>query len=308
MPVESPFAPLLDALPIRSEVVSILGSETHYWVYGPEDAAVTIVVAHGYRGEHHGLEPVIAQLRDVRVIGPDMPGFGLSTPLTEVDHSIAGYAQWLGQFVEALGLTGTAVILGHSFGSIISTYGLAHGTVTAPKLILINPIAAPATSGPNAFLTHLTVWFYGFSMKVPKRLGEWMLRHWLVVQVMSSSMTKTRDKALRRWIHDQHHTYFGNFADRKTVVDAFNASVSTDVSAVGHEITVPTLLIGAELDLITPEPALHALQKQMPNATLHVIPDVGHLIHYEKAPIAARYIVDFLGAGRVAETPEPSEA
>jgi len=308
MPVESPFAPLLDELEIRHERVSILGSETHYWVYGPDDASTTIVVAHGYRGEHHGLEPVIAQLRDVRVIGPDMPGFGESTPLTEVDHSIAGYARWLGAFVDALGLTGTAVILGHSFGSIISTYGIAHGTVAAPKLILINPIAAPATSGPNAFLTNLTVWFYGFTMKVPKRLGEWLLRHWIVVQVMSSSMAKTRDKALRRWIHDQHHTYFGNFSDRATVVDAFNASVSTDVSAVGDRIAIPTLLIGAELDLITPVDALHALQQQMPDATLHVIPDVGHLIHYEKAPIAAGYIIDFLGSGRVAETPEQPRA
>jgi pimeloyl-ACP methyl ester carboxylesterase len=38
----------------------------------------------------------------------------------------------------------------------------------------------------------------------------------------------------------------------------------------------------------------------MPDAQLHVIPGVGHLIHYEKPVVTAKLIVDFLGAGRVA--------
>ncbi|TBN56669.1 alpha/beta hydrolase [Glaciihabitans arcticus] len=303
MTVHSPFASLLDELEITTDVVTVLGSETHYWVYGPEDAEVTIVVAHGYRGEHHGLEPVIAQFRGVRIIGPDMPGFGDSTPLTEVGHDIPGYAAWLGQFIEALGLTGRSIILGHSFGSIISTWGVANGLLSTEKLVLVNPIAASALEGPNAFLTRLTMAFYAFSMKLPRRTGEWMLRHWVIVQFMSSALTRTRDRELRRWIHDQHHTYFGNFADRETVVDAFNASVSMDISTVGANIDVPTLLIGAEHDSITSVAQLEELQAMMPNATLHVIPDVGHLIHYEKAHVAARYIVDFLGQGSVVDEP-----
>ena len=60
MPVFSPYAALLSTIPVREEVVTILGSETHYWVYGEDDAPVTFVLTHGYRGEHHGLEPVIA--------------------------------------------------------------------------------------------------------------------------------------------------------------------------------------------------------------------------------------------------------
>jgi len=303
MTVHSPFASLLDELEISSDIVTVLGSETHYWTYGPADAEITIVVAHGYRGEHHGLEPVIAQFRGVRIIGPDMPGFGESSPLTEVAHDIPGYAAWLGQFIEKLGLTGEAVILGHSFGSIISTWGLANGVLETPKLVLVNPIAASALEGPNAFLTRLTMAFYAFSMKLPRRTGEWMLRHWVIVQFMSSALTRTRDRELRRWIHDQHHTYFGNFADRETVVDAFNASVSMDISAVGAKITVPTLLIGAEHDSITSVAQLEELQAMMPDAVLHVIPDVGHLIHYEKAHVAAGYIVDFLGQGRVVDGP-----
>jgi pimeloyl-ACP methyl ester carboxylesterase len=300
MSVHSPFSELLDEVPGTKHTISVLGSSTAYWAYGPEDAAVTLVIAHGYRGEHHGLEPVIAQLRDVRVIGPDMPGFGESTPLTEVAHDIPGYAAWLGAFIESLGLSDTAVIVGHSFGSIIGSYGVAKGILTPPKLILINPIAQPGLEGPNRFLTQLTVVFYAMSLKLPERLANWMLRHWIVVQMVSSSMVTTKDKQLRRWIHDQHHTYFGNFSDRATVVEAFNASISLDVSSFGAQIQVPTLLIGAEFDPITPVEALHTLQQQMPDAQLHVIPGVGHLIHYEKPLVTAKLIVDFLGVGRVA--------
>jgi pimeloyl-ACP methyl ester carboxylesterase len=229
MPVYSPFAELLQAVPVHAETVTVLGSDTHYWVYGPDDASVTIVIAHGYRGEHHGLEPVIAQFEDVRFIGADMPGFGESTPLTDVDHSVAGYAAWLGAFMTAIALDGDTIVLGHSFGSIIAAYGIANGLISTPKLILINPIAAPATEGPNGVLTKLTVWFYAFSMRLPERIGRWFLDNWFVVRFMSVSMAKTRDRVLRRWIHDQHHQYFGRFADRQTVVDAFNASVSTNV-------------------------------------------------------------------------------
>ena len=300
MTIQSPFAALLRELPQNSHTVSVLGSNTRYWTYGADDAPVTIVICHGYRGEHHGLEPVIAHLRGIRVIGPDLPGFGESTPLTEAKHDIDGYSRWFGKFVEALDLDSPPIILGHSFGSVVTSFAVADGHVFAPKLLLVNPIAAPATSGPNGWLSKGALLFYRSTRFMGNRLGSWVLGNWLTVQFMSVSLAKTKDRALRRWIHDQHQTYFSRFASREMVVESFEASVSRDVSEVGSRIEAPTLLIGAELDLITPVSALEALQRDMPNATLHVVPGVGHLIHYEKAEIAARHIVEFLGEGQLA--------
>jgi pimeloyl-ACP methyl ester carboxylesterase len=298
MPVFSPYAALLSTMPIREDVVTILGSETHYWVYGPDDAAVTIVVAHGYRGEHHGLEPVIAQFRGVRFIGADMPGFGESGELT-AGHSIDSYAHWLAAFMKKLKLT-DAVVLGHSFGSIISSYAIANGLIAPPRLILINPIAAPALEGPSAFLTRLTMAFYRVSLKLPERIGYWQLSNWMVIRGMSVKLAETKDKVLRRWIHDQHHTYFGRFASRQSVVDSFDASVSYTVGDFAEKLTMPVLLIGAEKDPITSVKHLHALAAHIPDGELHVIPNVGHLIHYEVPRVAAELIIDFLGEGELA--------
>jgi pimeloyl-ACP methyl ester carboxylesterase len=301
MNVESPFAALLAELPVRHETVSLLGAETHYWVYGPDDATTTVVICHGYRGEHHGLEPVVAQLRDIRIISPDLPGFGESPAMPGVKHDVAGYAAWYAAFVAAVAPGGSAIVLGHSFGTLVTSYAVAKGLVTTPKLVLVNPIAANALEGPGKIRTQGTVVYYKLAMALPERVGYWLLDNWLVIRFMSLSLVKTRDKALRRFVHDQHHTYFGRFSDRRTVVEGFEASIGNDVTSVASEISVPTLLIGAEHDLITTVPQLEALRDEMTDATLHVIPDVGHLIHYEKSREAASFIVDFLGTGSLAD-------
>lgn len=293
MTAHSPYAAQLDKIPVEHREVAILGSETRYWVYGPEDAETTIVVVHGYRGEHHGLEPIVAHLPEYRFISADLPGFGESTPLKDQSHSIDGYAAWLDAFMAALEVRGTAVVLGHSFGTIVASSAVANGLQT-PALILVNPIAMPGAKGPRPIATAVTVLYYRVAAKLPRRLGRALLNNWLVVQFMSSSLVKTKDKALRKWIHREHHTFFSRFSDRDTVVEAFDASVSADVSQFAPEIAVPTLLVAAQLDDITPVSAQYTLQRMFPDARLRVLGGVGHLIHYEVPDLAADAIRDFL--------------
>lgn len=290
---DSPFASLLASIKVEEHEIIVLGSTTRYWTYGPDDAEVTVVIAHGYRGEHHGIEPIIARLPGIRFVGPDLPGFGESTPLTEVPHSIDGYAAWLKKFVDMLGLTDRAVLLGHSFGSIITSSAIASGMET-PALILVNPIAVSGLKGPRWFVTRLTVAYYELASRLPERIGRRLLNSWFIVRFMSVSLTKTTDKVLRQWIHNEHHTFFSRFASRDVVVEAFRASVSTDVSVFATRINVPTLLVAARLDDITPVSAQFDLQRMIPNATLCVLDDVGHLIHYEVPELAAKAITSFL--------------
>jgi pimeloyl-ACP methyl ester carboxylesterase len=294
MSIPSPYAELLARIPVESRSIEVLGSTTHYWVYGPVDAPVTIVIAHGYRGEHHGLEPVIAQLPNVRWIGPDMPGFGESTPMTEAPHSIPGYARWLVEFIEGVGATGTGVVLGHSFGSIISSQAIASG-LRSRGLVLVNPIAISGLDGPNRVATAVTVGFYRLAGRLPRRIGDYLLRHWLVTQFVSVSLAKTRDKDLRRWIHREHHRYFSGFSTRDVVVEAFEASISAHVGEFAAQIPVPTLLVAAELDDITPIQAVRDLKGAFPDARLTELAGVGHLIHYEVPVLAAEAIGEFVG-------------
>jgi pimeloyl-ACP methyl ester carboxylesterase len=289
--VPNPYAPLLDAIPVARHEIEVGGSTTAYWVYGPTDAETTVVAVHGFRGEHHGLEPVVAHLPDVRVISPDLPGFGETPPLPGSAHDIEAYAGWLRAFVEAV--APDAVILGHSFGSIVVAAAVAGGLAT-PRVILVNPIGAPALEGPRGVLTRLAVFYYWAGARLPRGAGDALLRNRVVVRVTSVTMAKTRDADLRRFIHDQHDTYFSRFADRDVLHDAFLASVSNDVRAYAPRIMQPTLLVAAQRDDITPIEAERHLATLFPDATLVEIPDVGHLIHYETPAPAADAIRRFL--------------
>ncbi|GAA5097919.1 alpha/beta hydrolase [Microbacterium yannicii] len=291
MTAPNPYAPLLDEIPVERREVGVMGGSTAYWVYGPADAAVTIVAVHGFRGEHHGLEPVVAHLPSLRVISPDLPGFGETAPVPGRRHDLALYAEWLREFSAAV--APGAVILGHSFGSIVVAAAVAGGLAT-PRMILVNPIGAPALEGPRGVLTRLAVFYYWAGAKLPKRLGDALLRNGLIVRVMSVSMAKTKDPGIRRFVHDQHDTYFSRFADRDVLHDAFVASVSNDVRAFAPRILQPTLLVAAQRDDITPIEAERRLATMFPDAELVEIPDVGHLIHYETPAEAADAITRFV--------------
>ncbi|MFS0852162.1 alpha/beta fold hydrolase [Microbacterium sp. 179-I 3D4 NHS] len=291
MTMPSPYAHRLDALPVERREVEVRGGTTAYWVYGPSEARTTVVAVHGFRGEHHGLEPVLAFLPEVRVIAPDLPGFGETAPLPERRHDLDAYAAWLGEFVDAV--APGAIVLGHSFGSIVASAAVARGLRT-PRLILINPIGAPALEGPKGVMTRLAVFYYAMGARLPARMGTALLRNRLIVRVMSITMAKTRDPQLRRFIHDQHDTYFSRFSDRDVLRDAFVTSVSHDVRQFARDIDVPTLLIAADRDDITPIEAERALARLFPHAELVEIAEVGHLIHYETPAEAAGAIRRFL--------------
>jgi pimeloyl-ACP methyl ester carboxylesterase len=295
MPAANPYASLVDGTPVRENSVEILGSTTHYWTYGPADATTTIVAVHGFRGEHHGLEPVIAHLTGIRVVSPDLPGFGESTPMVGATEDVDGYARWLGLFIDALGLAQRPVILGHSFGSIVAAAAVSRGLAT-PALILVNPIATPALQGPKAFVSGLAAFYYRLGAALPNRIGYALLGSSLITRFVTLQMAITRDPQLRRWIHYQHTTYFSRFADRDTLSDAFRASTVHWVTEYAKDIHVPTLLIAAEKDQITTVADEQKLADALPDGELRVIRDVGHLIHYEKPAEAAALVQEFLAA------------
>ena len=291
----SPYAAALGRLPVRRSETDLLGGTTRYWDYGDEDADTTLVLVHGFRGDHHGLEPVVAQLDGMRLVSPDLPGFGASTPMTEAAHDIEGYARWLRAFVAALGLSGRVVLLGHSFGSIVVSAALADPATPRPDaVVLVNPIGQPALQGPRGILTRLAIFYYWLAAVLPERLGFALLRNRVIVRVMSIAMAKTKEPALRRWIHGQHDSYFSAFSDRRVVLEAFRASVSHDVSEFAARIPERTLLVAAVDDDITPIAAERRLRGLFPEARLVEIEGVGHLIHYEKPLEAARAIEEFL--------------
>jgi pimeloyl-ACP methyl ester carboxylesterase len=290
------FSAALEARTHAAEI-DLDGSAVAYWTYEPVQATAetrTILVIHGFRGDHHGLLRVADQLPEMRLIMPDLPGFGSSAAFAAGEHSVEQYGAFISSFMAALGLGPDTVLLGHSFGSIIASHFVAGHPGTVTPLILINPIAAPALEGPKGIMTRLAVLYYRLAARLPRPLGLALLRSPLIVRVMSEAMAKTDDKDLRRFIHGQHNSYFSAFADRDSLLESFTASVSAHVAEVATQLTLPVLLVAGEKDEIAALPDQHHLAALLPDGELKVIPGVGHLIHYETPVPAAGFIRSFL--------------
>jgi pimeloyl-ACP methyl ester carboxylesterase len=290
------FSSDLEGRTVPAEVV-LAGVRVAYWSYEPVRVTPetrTVLVVHGFRGDHHGLLRVADQLPDMRLIMPDLPGFGSSAAFERDEHSVERYGRFLDDLMTALELGPETVLLGHSFGSIVAAHFVAANPGSVAELILINPIAAPALEGAKGLMTKLAILYYEAAARLPRRLGQALLRSQLIVRVMSQAMAKTPDKALRRFVHAQHSAYFSAFANRDSLLEAFKASVGNNVSEVAGRLTLPVLLIAGEKDEIAALADQHKLLAQLPDGHLDVIPGVGHLIHYETPETAAGFIRRFL--------------
>ena len=247
---------------------------------------------HGFRGTHHGLLLIANHLKGHRLVIPDLPGFGKGEKMETYD--LNNYVLWLHRYIKALKLKEPPVLLGHSFGSIISAAYAEKYPKTIKRLILVNPIGSPALSGPNQFMTKLAVFYYKTGTKLPEKYAHKWLAAQPIVKVMSVTMTKTHDKQLRAFIHQQHRQHFSRFHSAQSVLEGFNTSISHSVRDFAANIPVPTLLIAGSLDDITPLGDQYALVKKFPKASLKVINDVGHLTHYETPEVVAKYVQAFI--------------
>lgn len=249
---------------------------------------------HGFRGTHHGLSLIAENLHDYSVVVPDLPGFGEGEKLA--DYSLDSYVAWLHQYIHDLHLSDRPILLGHSFGSIVTAAYAAHFPETISRLILVNPIGAPALEGPKRLLTNLAIFYYWLGTKLPKRLAEPWLQSQIVVMIMSTTMAKTKDKKLRGYIHDQHRQYFSRFHDATSVSEGFKTSVSHNVSEFAGLVKTPTLLIAGEKDDITPLQKQQTLVTLFPNAKLEIIYGTGHLTHYEAPGQIALLVQAFINS------------
>lgn len=276
------------------------GAEIRVYTHPAQQPSRGVIYAvHGFRGDHHGLARIVSHLPHYTVVVPDLPGFGSSTSMLALAHDVDGYAAVLNQLAEELRLGPSVHLLGHSFGSIVAA---KLATVRSfASLLLLNPISELALESDQALLSKLASGYYEVCARIPAGIGEPLLRSRLFSDAMSLVMTKSRDPDIRAYVREQHRAYFGGFHSRATLAESYRASISSTVGDYSPALGLPTLMVaGREDELGTPQ-TQETLRASFANAQLVMLENVGHLIHYEKAPETAKAIDRFLqhlAAGR----------
>jgi pimeloyl-ACP methyl ester carboxylesterase len=267
----------------RRRSVRVNGRRVAFWE-NSGDAARTIVMLHGLRGNHIGLMGVALHLQDYRVILPDRPGYGESEPLS-IPHTIQNYSLWLDDFVAAIQLEEFAT-WGHSSGaSIILTHAVI-GTRRPYAVVNVTPAATrrdPLMWFPTAY--------YCSSLVLP---SAWR-RRWLT--------SRTIDKLSDRFIFvnsDQRSNWQNQRdADRPTlrqnvIREEFFSTTRMNLLQYAAEVDVPTLLVGGLADVVAPPRGIRRLAAVMHSPLLILLPDAGHLMPIEEPALVARITRDYI--------------
>ncbi len=143
--------------------VTFDGHRVRYGVVGNGPAGLFM---HGWGlrpNAYHGAIEAMASA-GCRVYAPCLPGFGGTRELDPERRTFAGYARWVGHFLDAVGEREVALVAGHSFGGGVATAFVYDQPRRVSALLLANAIGSPTWAlFPNEVRTTMErpVWDWG---------------------------------------------------------------------------------------------------------------------------------------------------
>ena len=120
-------------------------------LYGVAGEGLPLVFVHGWGLGQHAYKRALKRLVRLgcRVHAPALPGFGGTAELPGDRFDLDGYAAWLGGFLDAVGIDGPVVLVGHSFGGAVSIQFAHDHQDRVRTLVLINSVGGSAWSTPG---------------------------------------------------------------------------------------------------------------------------------------------------------------
>jgi len=105
-----------------------------------------VVFLHGWALSNTTYRRALKRLveQGARVLAPALPGFGGTAPLPSEDFSLAGFAAWVAEFLDAVGQEEPVVLMGHSFGGGVAIVTAHDHPERVRSLVLINSIGGSA--------------------------------------------------------------------------------------------------------------------------------------------------------------------
>lgn len=111
-------------------------------------SASTIVFLHGWalsdRTYRHALDQLVR--RGHTVLAPALPGFRGTAEVPRTQLSLAGYADWLVDFLDALDVREPVTLVGHSFGGAVAIKAAHDHPDRVARLVLVNSIGGATWS------------------------------------------------------------------------------------------------------------------------------------------------------------------
>lgn len=243
-----------------------------------------LVLIHGLGGSICNFRyniPVLSQ--HLRVVAPDLKGFGYSERPATGDYSLTAQARLVGELMDRLGIP-RAAVLGHSMGGAIALRLAATWPEKVDRLILVG--SAP----PDRMVPRFVA-----SPPLPSllRLGTALVLH----------QPRLREIVLRQGFYDSAFLspeMLEEFRSLSRIRGSTNAIVSLLSEAAREEpfdlsrVRQPVLLLWGRHDRWPSLRLARWLADQIPDARLKVIERARHMVLEERAEEANEAILSFL--------------
>jgi pimeloyl-ACP methyl ester carboxylesterase len=260
------------------------GGCLRYFVGGEGPPVVLVHGLGGAAGNWVDVAPALA--RRFRVLVPDLPGHGLSTPLAGAT-TLNPYAERLADVADAEGLAET-VLVGHSLGALVSL----RLAVTRPERVtaLVLAGAAGIRSATREAERFLNVVAFLRPGRAYSRLRRRIARTPALRYAVFGYFGASDPLALSHEAVDGFLAHLGRHADTKT---ARRALVRDDPRLDLEHVRCPSYVLWGARDHQVPIEDAFEYSRRL-GAPLRVIADCGHLLIGERPDACVHAIESFL--------------
>ena len=269
-----------------SSFVYVGGINIHYKDQGDKKDSIPIVLIHGTGSSLHTYDNWAKELiTSHRVIRMDLPGYGLTGSFPDRDYSYKNYVDFLKDFLEKIGVK-NCILAGNSLGGNITWRFTYEYSKMVEKLILIDAAGYPMQSKsiPLAFkIAQIPVIQNIFTFISPR----------FIAKASVENVYKDKTKVDKELV-DRYFELTLREGNRQAFVDRFKVKSDT----ISHEniklIKQRTLVLWGEDDELIPTQMAYLFHDNLPDDTLVILKNVGH-VPMEESPIESLTpVIEFL--------------
>jgi pimeloyl-ACP methyl ester carboxylesterase len=229
--------------------------------------------------------------RDHTVVAFDLKGFGRSQK-PPGDYSPQAHAGVLVRLLDALGIARTSLVASSYGCAAAMQFALEHKD-RVDRLVLINSVGYPG--GRHSLERLLRIG--GVAALLRFALRQNSLGRILFMSRLKRSYANLA--ALPKEIANDYYDLFLRDGGPERFLQTLSQFDETAFARSIPGLTQPTLIIWGGRDRVLPVANAHRIQKDISNAQLRVLPDVGHLPHEEAPAEVNRLIGDFLAVAPI---------
>jgi pimeloyl-ACP methyl ester carboxylesterase len=270
-----------------SQFLSMDGMEVHFRDEGVQSDTLPIVLIHGTGSSLHTFDGWTETLKQKRrVIRMDIPAFGLTGPFPDRDYSIEHYVAFLDNFLNEIGVH-KFILGGNSLGGQIAWNYTLKNRDKVEKLILIDAAGYPLNSKsiPIAFkLARTPILNKVLTVLTPKFMAKTSVEN-----VYSDKSLVTEELVDRYFLLTLRTGNRQALADRMTGDEDLNTI--TEIKTINQ----PTLILWGEDDLLIPLANAERFHKELPNDTLVILKNSGHVPMEESPEKSLVTVLEFIG-------------